>query len=416
MLGYRCCSDIYELPASEQKRLLEGAADRVFDAYVNVGWLDANVRVLRSRYPNAKFILTAAGGVGSDGTLLNIGNSLDGADVAVLHSENPNKWRVLCEHLRCAPPASPFPALSDLGQRPVLDRAIEVDRGAKSKILRHDRSPWVIEPREEWHGIRCVSADDGLNGNGSSIRINDCFDDLDTRQWALRSDTFTDNLALFRPSNIEVISGGGAVLSVRRESLGVREYSAASITSHDEYLFGKFEATIRASNAPGIVTGFFLHRNSPRQEIDIEIAGKHPDRLLVNVFYNPGGEGAHFDYGYRGSPSIVELGFDASEASHRFAIEWSPCEIRWLVDDRLIHRRAVWDPTPIPHLPMALHINIWPSRSPQLAGRLNNRRLPATTVVESIGLHAYSAFSSTGIMTYTGPNTLEGCESDEVAR
>src|SRR6266404_6166901 len=65
---------------------------------------------------------------------------------------------------------------------------------------------------------------------------------------------------------------------------------------------------MQASNAPGVVTGFFLHRNSPRQEIDIEIAGNRPDRLLVNVFYNPGGEGANFDYGYRGAPSYIELG------------------------------------------------------------------------------------------------------------
>jgi beta-glucanase (GH16 family) len=171
-------------------------------------------------------------------------------------------------------------------------------------------------------------------------------------------------------------------------------------------LFGKFEATIKASNVPGVVTGFFLHRNSPRQEIDIEIAGNRPNRLLVNVFYNPGGEGAYFDYGYRGTPSYIELGFDASKASHRFAIEWNPCEIRWLVDDHLVHRRAIWDPTPIPHLPMALHINIWPSRSTQLAGRINNRRLPATTIVGSIALEANSVVSSRGLMISAGQVSL----------
>jgi beta-glucanase (GH16 family) len=159
-------------------------------------------------------------------------------------------------------------------------------------------------------------------------------------------------------------------------------------------LFGKFEATIQASNVPGVVTGFFLHRNSPRQEIDVEIAGNRPDRLVVNVFYNPGGDGAHFDYGYRGTPSYIELGFDASEASHRFVIEWSPCEILWWVDDRLVHRRVIWDPTPIPHLPMALHVNSWPSRSTQLAGRINNRRLPATAKVESIVLEANAVMSA----------------------
>jgi hypothetical protein len=37
---------------------------------------------------------------------------------------------------------------------------------------------------------------------------------------------------------------------------------------------------------------------------------------------------------------------------------------------------------------MTLHVNTWPSRSKELAGRLNNRRLPATTLVRSISLGA----------------------------
>ena len=137
-----------------------------------------------------------------------------------------------------------------------------------------------------------------------------------------------------------------------------------------------------------IVTGFFLQRDSPRQEIDIEIAGNRPDRLLVNVFYNPGDEGTRYDYGYRGAPSQIDLGFDASRSAHRYAIEWEPGEIRWFVDDRLVQRRTNWDPKPIPHLPMILHVNSWPSRSRELAGRLKVRLLPATTVVKSISIDA----------------------------
>jgi beta-glucanase (GH16 family) len=145
---------------------------------------------------------------------------------------------------------------------------------------------------------------------------------------------------------------------------------------------------LQATKVPGVVTGFFLHRDSPRQEIDVEIVGNRPDHLLVNVFYNPGVEGARFDYGYRGAPSSIALGFDASESPHRFAIEWNPCEIRWLVDEQLIHERVNWDPTPIPQLPMTLHVNTWPSRSRALAGRLASRRLPATAVVKSIAVEA----------------------------
>jgi len=53
-------------------------------------------------------------------------------------------------------------------------------------------------------------------------------------------------------------------------------------------LYGRFEAVLRPSRVPGVVTGVFLHRDSPRQEIDIEFVGKHPRQMLTNVYYNPG--------------------------------------------------------------------------------------------------------------------------------
>lgn len=397
MLGYTCCSDIKTLPDQELAHLLEGSSDRVFDAYVNIGSLNEKIAELRSRYPKAKFIVTTTNGTTSVGSFINADGDLSGADIAILHSDEPNRWQVICEHLRCAPPTCSYPALKDLGQRLIHYGTAEPDRSLKCKSLRRDSSPWVVEPRIWWLGISAVVTKVVQTGPEKPVRIVDNLERLDTKRWLLRSDTFTDNLALFRPSNVELKSGIGISLYVKREPQSVRDYTAASLCSQDQYLFGKFEATIQASNSPGVVTGFFLHRNSPRQEIDIEIAGNRPDRLLVNVFYNPGSEGANFDYGYRGTPSYIELGFDASKASHRFAIEWSPCEIRWLVDDNLVHKRAIWNPTPIPHLPMSLHVNTWLSRSTKLAGRVNNRKLPATTIVGTIVIEANSVISPPGL-------------------
>jgi len=53
---------------------------------------------------------------------------------------------------------------------------------------------------------------------------------------------------------------------------------------------------------------------------------------------------------------------------------------------------VLWDPTPIPHLPMKLHFNAWPTRSSQLAGRLNTRRLPTMANVQSIRALAHGPF------------------------
>jgi GR25 family glycosyltransferase involved in LPS biosynthesis len=390
MLGYRCCSDFSSLPDSEMERLLTGKNDRVFNAYVNIGALRAKIKILRSRYPKAKFIITATNDTTLDHVVHSFEEDLNGADIVVLHLSELNKWNVICMHLRCAPPTCSFPALKDLGQRPILTEITKLDHVNKFKIPRHDNSPWLVESRSWWKGITVVQPKGEQRENDMLVKISDRLEHLDTHRWLLRSDTFTDNLALFCPSNVEFSPGIGAVFSIKKESLGVRDYSAASLCSHDQYLFGKFEASIQASNVPGVVTGMFLHRNSPGQEIDIEIGGNRSNHLLVNVFYNPGDEGSNFDYGYRGSPSYIELGFDASKECHRYAIEWSPCDILWLVDDKIVHRRVIWDPTPIPNLPMTFHINSWLTRSTQLAGRINDRRLPAMTIFCGISLEANS--------------------------
>lgn len=132
-----------------------------------------------------------------------------------------------------------------------------------------------------------------------------------------------------------------------------------------------------------------MHRNSPRQEIDIEFLGKDTTKMLVNVYYNPGLEGAKIEYGYRGTPTLIDLGFDAFDDFHLYEIEWSPASIRWLVDGQLVYKRVTWNPTPIPHLPMNFNVNLWHSRSEELAGRLPVDVLPTCAELKYIGIFGY---------------------------
>ncbi len=392
MLGYRCCSDLDRIPETEFQGLIAGSVHRVFNAYVNITSLRPHVRLLMLRYPRAKFIVLAdeAGTVSrySDEVL----DALEGADVVRLHGNEANTWRALCEHVRLAPPAAPYPTARESGLGRYRRAAIDPPTTRPAKRLRHDPSPWIIEPQSGWAGIS-ASISERPGPLESRVSFEDDLAGVQSERWLLRNDTFPGNLGLFRPANVTAQSDGGLLLAVSQEPLGVRNLSAAAISSRSRFLYGRFEATLQTTSVSGLVTGFFLHRDSPRQEIDIEITGNRPSRLLVNVFYNPGAEGAKFDYGYRGTPAAIPLGFDASRASHRFAIEWDPFEIRWFVDGELIHRRAAWNPTPIPHLPMTLHVNTWPTRSRELAGGLALRALPASAMVRRIAVDAVTAGS-----------------------
>ncbi|MCH9647624.1 MAG: family 16 glycosylhydrolase [Deltaproteobacteria bacterium] len=345
VLGYRCCSDLEKLPEQEHARLLSGSAKRVFNAYVNIGSLAGRAQELRQIYPRAKFIYTT----NSKSTVNeDVDRGQLGSSGAELHSNETSKWRIICEHLKCAPPVFSFPQINDLGQRRVLNSKLVSNRVAGKKRPKRDQSPWVVGPRHRWEGIRTESKELVGSEMEAHVGFSDSPDSLDSGRWVFRDDTFPGNMALFRPRNVDCHAKGGVTLTVEKETFGVRSFSAAAISSCSRYRYGRFEAVIQPSNVPGVVTGFFLHRDSPRQEIDVEIAGNRPSRLLANVFYNPGDEGARMDYGYRGAPSYIDLGFDASMAAHRFAIEWEPDEIRWLVDGRVVHSRINWDPTPIP--------------------------------------------------------------------
>jgi GR25 family glycosyltransferase involved in LPS biosynthesis len=402
MLGYRCCSDFDSIPECEFESLLSGRTDRVFDAYVNIGSLGPQIRVLTLRYPSAKYIVIGdvTKSVGrNNGAIL---TAVEGADVLHLQREHTS-WRALCEHLKVAPPDAQYPAVRDIGMRRHQRALPDREMANPARRLRYDPSPWIAKPRSGWAGINASA----FERQESSVSSRVCFEDdlaqIPSARWLLRNDTFPGNLGLFRPANVTSAPSGGISLAVIEEPLGVRNLSAAAISSRDSFLFGRFEATLQATNVPGLVTGFFLHRDSPRQEIDVEILGNQPDQLLVNVFYNPGTDGTKFDYGYRGTPATIKLGFDASKALHQFTIEWDPCEIRWFVDRKLVHRRVTWDPTPIPHLPMTLHVNAWPTRSRKLAGRLAFRALPASAIVRGVAVDTYIADARAHSQPSTAP-------------
>jgi hypothetical protein len=101
-------------------------------------------------------------------------------------------------------------------------------------------------------------------------------------------------------------------------------------------------------------------------------------------YFNPGDDGTAMGFGYRGSPCRIDLGFDATADFHRYAIDWRSDRVAWLVDDRVVHERVGWDPTPIPHLSMRVHANLWAPRSEELAGRIDERALPAAAAFRNV--------------------------------
>jgi GR25 family glycosyltransferase involved in LPS biosynthesis len=376
MLGYRCCSGVDVLPPEEHARVLAGGHGRVFDAYVDVTTLPPETwPALARAHPRARFIQTVPSG--QDGRM---DAPAAGPPRLVLPDGHEDKWQALADHLGCDYPAHAFPRVADRPQR--LRVADAEPTAALSRALRWDRSPWII-PDRTWTGFS-PRAEEWPTAE-SVLGLSDGQGGLDERRWRLRDDTFPGNLCLFRPDNARVLDGH-AEIELRAETTPVREFTSGAIACTSRQTYGRYAAVIRPSAVSGVVTGMFLHRDAPRQEIDIEFLGSDPTRMLVNVYYNPGLEGTRLQHGYRGTPVLVDLGFDASADYHQYEIEWRPDTITWLADGRVVHRRRTWSPTPVPDLPAEFNLNLWHPRSVELAGTMNASALPAVAAFTDVVL------------------------------
>jgi cellulose synthase/poly-beta-1,6-N-acetylglucosamine synthase-like glycosyltransferase/beta-glucanase (GH16 family) len=253
------------------------------------------------------------------------------------------------------------------------------------------------------------------SGNFKTVR-SDTFKTIDPTYWDRMDTTFFCNQAVFSPNNIVQMPEGGIKLNVERQAIQDRAYTAADLATKDtpetKFTFGRFETVFKPTKEPGVVSSFFLYRFDPWQEIDAEFLGNDTTKILLNVFYNPGQDGDLYNYGLRGTPAVIELGFDASLEFHRYAIEWEHDEIRWFVDDKLIHVRKAGAPTPIPKLPMRFHVNTWPSCSEELAGKFSPTRDSMGSELKSVTIAQWVPPLQTRLMVFFGSLKWWGNNAD----
>jgi hypothetical protein len=291
-------------------------------------------------------------------------------------------WHPVCDMLGLTQPVEEFPVGASRALRLFRDdRPAERRPSGDERQRGHqmDDSPWVLPAASGWRPIPSPSPIPPPARptviRASMVEPCSSFKGL--------VETFPGNLAIFTQNALQY-GDYGASLILNGSAGASRPYDSGAFASTRPFLHGRFEAEIKPAEGSGLITGFFLHRDMPRQEIDIEFSGNDPCTMLVNVYFNPGDEGATLGFGYRGSPCRVDLGFNASEAFHSYAIDWRADCMTWLVDGNVVHERRSWDPTPIPHLSMTLHANLWAPRSEELAGRVDRRALPATAIFRNV--------------------------------
>jgi beta-glucanase (GH16 family) len=157
-----------------------------------------------------------------------------------------------------------------------------------------------------------------------------------------------------RPVNVQQ-KDGHLVITAQKEDLtgpdGIpRHYTSARINTQNHFAqkYGRFEASIQLPTGKGIWPAFWLlgdnHATAPWPdcgEIDILETIGAPD-TMYSTLHGPG---------YSGGKDIsakfpLPAGESVNTGFHLYAVEWSPNDIKFFFDDRLIAHRTPADLPP----------------------------------------------------------------------
>ncbi|WP_427197308.1 family 16 glycosylhydrolase [Pseudomonas aeruginosa] len=279
----------------------------IFDALVDAPLTPAAVKAAIARN-DIRFLMEAKTVLRSETWQ----GSLPPSRTAILsYDESDSRlWEPLCSLLSLTEPVQSFPVGTPRCLRMFRDgKADGAHRVAPShpqQISVLDESPWVLPAKYGWQPR--VPSNHPIPPVGELLVFSEMT--TATSSFPALMETFPGNLVSFSQDAL-VHDKDGAHLIVSKVATATRQYRSGAFASKQLFGYGRFEAQIKAASGSGLITGFFLHRDAPRQEIDIELAGDDPRSMLVNVYFNPGDDGAAINFGYRGSPCRIDLGFDA---------------------------------------------------------------------------------------------------------
>jgi beta-glucanase (GH16 family) len=165
-------------------------------------------------------------------------------------------------------------------------------------------------------------------------------------------DVASDWMAVsYREDNVEY-GAAGLTLRARRNKTGVADYTSSEFQRAGFYGYGRFEVVMKASNAPGIVSSFFVYAGEdmgdPHDEIDVELLGRSSRQLHTNFFSND-----------VSSPADIDLWFDTSASEHLYAFEWSPAAIIWYIDGMEFRRVIAAPGVRIPTTTARVMASVW---------------------------------------------------------
>ena len=155
------------------------------------------------------------------------------------------------------------------------------------------------------------------------------------------------------PANVNV-KDGILELTLSGSTPGTKPVCAEVVSRKSDFFYGTYRASIKMTNKPGAVVGWFTYRGNPLNEIDVEFLTRDP--LLAHFTLHHIQTGV--DHGNK------TLSFDPSAAFHEYRFDWYQDRVEYYVDNE----PAAILKNKVPDQPSRLLLNHWSGNIPTFGG------------------------------------------------
>lgn len=174
----------------------------------------------------------------------------------------------------------------------------------------------------------------------------------------------------WRPENVRLNRPGLSLVLDKSKPGSASPLSSGEINRAELFRYGYFESRFKVPRGAGVITAFFTYvrEDGTRKtwnELDIEILGRDTRTIELTVHV----EGKSVN-------RKIDLGFDAADDFHTYAIEWRPDAVLWYVDNKLVHSVTGHLVEKI-RRPQTMHIDVWGTQElRKWAGKINPKAGP----------------------------------------
>jgi len=166
-----------------------------------------------------------------------------------------------------------------------------------------------------------------------------------------------------------------------------KPYKGGELRTEETFRYGRFEVRMKSAHGNGVVSSFFTYRdfweegltsNSNWNEIDFEWLGNHDDKVQTNLIIQN-----EWDL-----PDLVGLNVSPHDDFHTYAIEWTPLNVSFFIDDQLIRSVTNFYVDSLYHY-QKLMMNIWQPIYEDWVGEFDPSILPVYAFYDWVKYYAY---------------------------